>query len=225
MACIVRLFVISLLSLFYGYGIYLAFHASVPSVYRQFYIEKTIKKYPNSCPYHKAFKYRNKIPQNETERTYYIVSIKTEQITNDMLALIASSAHASHGVIILLDSNDKLYQPKEQNFYSIETRKTLLKNIKGVIDVLVLDGNKTILDGITTIQNEYPQAKLVFATDKDENTANLFEIVTCQHQNISIAYEVGIEYRTNFSTQLLNKHQKKKEEILNSLLSARKKIK
>ena len=46
MAKVGKLLLIFALSFFYGYVLFLAFHPNVSDLYRQFYIERTLKIYP-----------------------------------------------------------------------------------------------------------------------------------------------------------------------------------
>ena len=68
--------------------------------------------------------------------TYYIVSGGFDPIHEGHIEMIKSSAAASDGVIVLANSDDWLCRKKGKNFHSMKTRKAILENLKGVIDVL-----------------------------------------------------------------------------------------
>ena len=80
---------------------------------------------------------------------YCIVSGGFDPIHEGHIAMIVESAKFSDGVIVLANSDDWLCRKKGKNFYSISTRRAILENIKGVIDVIEFDdSDNSACDGI-----------------------------------------------------------------------------
>lgn len=139
-------------------------------------------------------------------KTYYIVSGGFDPIHEGHIEMIKASAQASGGVIVLVNSDDWLRRKKGKNFYTINTRKSILENIKGVIDVLEFDDNDgTANDGIKKAREKYPDEYLVFANGGDRRKNNIPEIPICQKYNVSLAFGVGGDDKINSSSQLLKK--------------------
>ena len=81
--------------------------------------------------------------------TYYIVSGGFDPLHEGHIDMIKSSAQASDGVIVLANSDNWLCRKKGKNFHSITTRRAILENLKGVIDVLEFDDtDNSASDGI-----------------------------------------------------------------------------
>ena len=72
-------------------------------------------------------------------KTYYIVSGGFDPIHEGHVEMIKASAQASDGVIVLANSDDWLCRKKGKNFHTMKTRKAILENLKGVVDVLEFD--------------------------------------------------------------------------------------
>ena len=82
-------------------------------------------------------------------KTYYIVSGGFDPIHEGHVEMIKASAQASDGVIVLANSDDWLCRKKGKNFHTMKTRKAILENLKGVVDVLEFDDtDNSACDGI-----------------------------------------------------------------------------
>lgn len=139
-------------------------------------------------------------------KTYYIVSGGFDPLHEGHIEMIKASASASDGVIILANSDDWLCRKKGKNFYNMKTRRTILENIKGVIDVLEFDdSDNSASDGLRKARARYPQDHLVFANGGDRGKDNIPEIPMCQECHIDLAFGVGGDYKANSSSWILEK--------------------
>jgi len=139
-----------------------------------------------------------------TPKTYYIVSGGFDPIHEGHIQMIAASAAASDGVIVLANSDAWLCRKKGKNFYSMKTRKIILENIKGVIDVLEFDDTDgSASDGILKARQKYPDAKLVFANGGDRCEGNIAEEKMCKKCDVSLAFGVGGDFKANSSSWIL----------------------
>ena len=138
--------------------------------------------------------------------TYYIVSGGFDPLHEGHIAMIKAFAEASDGVIILANSDDWLRRKKGKNFYSINTRRAILENIKGVIDVLGFDDtDNSACDGIRRARAKYPNDKLVFANGGDRGKDNIPEGNVCRECNIDLVFGVGGDNKANSSSWILGK--------------------
>ena len=139
-------------------------------------------------------------------KTYYIVSGGFDPIHEGHIEMIRASAAVSDGVIVLVNSDAWLCRKKGKNFYSMNTRRVILENIKGVIDVLEFDdSDNSASDGIRRARAKYPDARLVFANGGDRTKENIPEIPAAQECNVDIAFGVGGENKANSSSWILAK--------------------
>ena len=141
---------------------------------------------------------------------YYIVSGGFDPIHEGHIAMIADSAKCSDGVIVLANSDEWLCRKKGKNFYAFLTRRIILENIKGVIDVLAFDdSDNSACDGIRKARKKYPDADLVFANGGDRIKDNIPEMPTCKECGVDIVFGVGGENKANSSSWILDKYNKK----------------
>ena len=140
---------------------------------------------------------------------YYIVSGGFDPIHEGHIAMISESAKQSDGVIVLVNSDEWLCRKKGKNFYTFETRRTILENIKGVIDVLGFDdSDNSACDGIRKVREKYQNDKLVFANGGDRTKENIPEMPTCAECDVELVFGVGGENKANSSSWILNKWSK-----------------
>lgn len=141
--------------------------------------------------------------------TYYIVSGGFDPIHEGHIEMIKQSAQQSDGVIVLLNSDDWLCRKKGKNFMTAFTRRTIMENIKGVIDVIEFDdSDNSANDGLKKARLKYPTETLVFANGGDRGKDNIPEIPACQTYNVQLAFSVGGDTKMNSSSWILQKHQK-----------------
>ena len=139
-------------------------------------------------------------------KTYYIVSGGFDPIHEGHIEMIKSSAEASDGVIILANSDDWLIRKKGKNFYQLKTRLAILKNLKGVVDVIEFDdSDDSASDGIRKARAKYPSDKLVFANGGDRGKDNIREDSVCEELGIEKVFGVGGDNKANSSSWILDK--------------------
>ena len=142
--------------------------------------------------------------------TYYIVSGGFDPIHEGHVAMIKSSAEASDGVIVLVNSDAWLCRKKGKNFQNMTTRKTILENMKGVVDVLEFDdSDNSASDGIRRARQKYPDIHLVFANGGDRGKDNIPEIPVCKECNVDLVFGVGGTNKANSSSWILENWNKK----------------
>ena len=137
---------------------------------------------------------------------YYIVSGGFDPIHEGHIEMIKASAAASDGVIVLVNSDAWLCRKKGKNFQNIKTRRTILENLKGVIDVLEFDdADNSSSDGIRKARTKYPAAKLFFANGGDRGKDNIPEIPTCRECQVEPIFGIGGTNKANSSSWILQK--------------------
>lgn len=142
-------------------------------------------------------------------KTYYIVSGGFDPIHEGHVEMIKSAAKESDGVIVLVNSDAWLCRKKGKNFQSIKTRKAILDNMKGVIDVLEFnDDDNSASDGIRKVREKYPDARLVFANGGDRTKSNIPEENTCIECKVDLAFGIGGNNKMNSSSWILDKWNK-----------------
>ncbi len=144
------------------------------------------------------------------QKLYYVVSGGFDPIHEGHIELIKASAAASDGVIVLANSDAWLQRKKGKNFHSMHTRKMILENLKGVVDVLEFDdSDNSACDGIRKVRQKYPNDKLVFANGGDRGKDNIPEISVCAECQVDLAFGVGGENKANSSSWILKKWNEK----------------
>ena len=114
--------------------------------------------------------------------------------------------HEGH-IAMIVDSVEWLRRKKGKNFYNFQTRRAILENLKGVIDVIAFDdSDNTACDGIRKARKKYPNAELVFANGGDRTKNNIPEIPVCKECGVEIVFGVGGENKANSSSWILQKY-------------------
>ena len=143
------------------------------------------------------------------EKVYYLVSGGFDPIHEGHISMIKAGATRSDGVILLLNSDEWLCRKKGKNFMSLQTRKIICENLKGIIDVITFDdADNSACDGIRKVREHYPDAKLVFANGGDRTKDNIPEDKVCKECNISLEFGVGGENKANSSSWILAQWRK-----------------
>lgn len=138
-------------------------------------------------------------------KTYYIVSGGFDPIHEGHIEMIKASAASSDGVIVLVNSDAWLCRKKGKNFQSIKTRKAILENLKGVVEVLEFDdSDNSASDGIRRVRQKYPYERLIFANGGDRGKDNVPEGPVCRECGVDLVFGVGGENKANSSSWILN---------------------
>ena len=99
-----------------------------------------------------------------------------------------------------------LRRKKGKNFQSFATRKAILENLKGVVEVLGFDdADGSASRGIELVRQRYPDDVLVFANGGDRGKDNIPEIPTCRKCDVGLMFGVGGVEKVNSSSKLLAK--------------------
>ncbi len=142
--------------------------------------------------------------KNNSKLTYYIVSGGFDPIHEGHIEMIKAASSASDGVIVLVNSDEWLKRKKGKNFYSIQTRKSILENLKGVVDVIEFDDSDgSASDGIRKAKVKYPNIHLVFANGGDRGKDNIPEHPVCEECHVDLAFGVGGSSKMNSSSWIL----------------------
>ena len=124
--------------------------------------------------------------------------------------MIQAARENSDGVIVLTNSDAWLTRKHGKNFYTLQTRQTIMENIKGVVDVLAFDdSDNSACDGLRLVREKYPEAHLVFANGGDRNKTHIPEIPTCEKYHIDLAFGVGGTDKPNSSSWILKRWDEK----------------
>ena len=109
-------------------------------------------------------------------------------------------------VIVLLNSDEWLRNKKGKEFLSLDERKIIMKNIKGVIDVIEFDdSDKTCIDGIKKAKSLYKNNIIKFANGGDRNNETTPEKEFCDKNDIETLFGIGGNYKSNSSSWILKK--------------------
>ena len=109
-------------------------------------------------------------------------------------------------VIVLLNSDEWLRNKKGKEFLSFDERKIIMKNIKGVIDVIEFeDSDKTCIDGIKKVKSLYKNNIIKFANGGDRNNENTAEKEFCDKNDVETLFGIGGNDKSNSSSWILKK--------------------
>lgn len=109
-------------------------------------------------------------------------------------------------VIVLLNSDEWLRNKKGKEFLSFDERKIIMKNIKGVIDVIEFDdSDKTCIDGIKKAKSLYKNDIIKFANGGDRNDKTTPEREFCDKNDIETLFGIGGNDKSNSSSWILKK--------------------
>ena len=112
-----------------------------------------------------------------------------------------------HGdVVVLLNSDQWLKNKKGKEFLPFDERKIIMKNIKGVIDVIEFDdSDKTCIDGIKKAKSFYKNNIIKFANGGDRNNETTPEKEFCDKNDIENLFGIGGNDKSNSSSWILKK--------------------
>ena len=119
---------------------------------------------------------------------------------------LINDANKYGDVIVLLNSDEWLRNKKGKEFLSFDERKIIMKNIKGVIDVIEFDDtDKTSIDGIKKAKSLYKNNVIKFANGGDRNNETTPEKEFCDKNNIETLFGIGGNDKSNSSSWILKK--------------------
>ena len=119
---------------------------------------------------------------------------------------LINDANKYGDVIVLLNSDEWLRNKKGKEFLSFDERKIIMKNIKGVIDVIEFeDSDKTCIDGIKKVKSLYKNNIIKFANGGDRNNETTPEKEFCDKNDIETLFGIGGNDKSNSSSWILKK--------------------
>jgi len=141
---------------------------------------------------------------------YFLVSGGFDPIHEGHIENIIESRGESDGIIVLLNSDNWLTRKKGSYFLNFSSRKVIMENIKGVIEVISFnDDDNTVRNGLELVRNKYSEDTLIFAKGGDRNHSNVPEIEICKKLSIEVKYQVGFavsgRHKPNSSSWILEK--------------------
>ena len=123
---------------------------------------------------------------------------------------LINDANKYGDVIVLLNSDEWLRNKKGKEFLSFDERKIIMKNIKGVIDVIEFDdSDKTCIDGIKKAKSLYKNNIIKFANGGDRNNETTPEKEFCDKNDIETLFGIGGNEKSNSSSWILKKWKEK----------------
>ena len=142
-------------------------------------------------------------------RNIILVSGGFDPIHSGHIKLI-NDANKYGDVIVLLNSDKWLRNKKGKEFLSFDERKIIMKNIKGVIDVIEFDdSDKTCIDGIKKAKSLYKNNVIKFANGGDRNNETTPEKEFCDKNDIETLFGIGGNNKSNSSSWILKKWKEK----------------
>jgi D-beta-D-heptose 7-phosphate kinase/D-beta-D-heptose 1-phosphate adenosyltransferase len=119
---------------------------------------------------------------------------------------LINDANKYGDVIVLLNSDQWLRNKKGKEFLSFDERKIIMKNIKGVIDVIEFDdSDKNCIDGIKKAKSLYKNNIIKFANGGDRNNETTPEKEFCDKNDIETLFGIGGNDKSNSSSWILKK--------------------
>ena len=119
---------------------------------------------------------------------------------------LINDANKYGDVIVLLNSDEWLRNKKGKEFLSFNERKIIMKNIKGVIDVIEFnDSDKTCIEGIKKAKSLYKNYIIKFANGGDRNDKTTPETEFCDKNDIETLFGIGGNDKSNSSSWILKK--------------------
>ena len=113
-------------------------------------------------------------------------------------------------VVVLLNSDAWLINKIGRVFLNFKERKTIMLALKNVIDVLDFDeSDTTSTQGIKKAIEKYPHHNIKFANGGDRNHKLTPEKFFCEKNKVETLWGIGGNEKSNSSSWILKKWQKK----------------
>ena len=123
---------------------------------------------------------------------------------------LINEANKYGDVVVLLNSDQWLRNKKGKEFLPFFERKIIMKNLKGVLDVIEFDdSDRTCVDGIKKAKSIYKDSIIKFANGGDRNNNTTPEKDFCDKNNIETLFSVGGNNKSNSSSWILKKWKEK----------------
>lgn len=108
-------------------------------------------------------------------------------------------------VVIGLNSDEWLSRKKGKPFMPFEERRAILKEFKGVLDVISFDdSDSSACDAIRRVKAIFPSAKVVFVNGGDRTADNIPEMLAFSGDpRVEFKFGVGGDYKKNSSSWIL----------------------
>ncbi len=107
-------------------------------------------------------------------------------------------------VVVLLNSDQWLRNKKGKEFLPFNEREIIMKNIKGVIDVIEFnDNDKSCIDGLKKAKEKYKDKVIKFANGGDRNDKTTPETTFCEKNNIIALWGIGGNNMLKMDTKCL----------------------
>ena len=119
---------------------------------------------------------------------------------------LINDANKYGDVVVLLNSDEWLQNKKGKAFLPFHERRIIMKNIKGVLDVIEFDdSDKTCVDGIQKAKSLFQNNIIKFANGGDRNNNTTPEKDFCDKNNIETLFGIGGDNKSNSSSWILKK--------------------
>lgn len=138
-----------------------------------------------------------------------IVSGGFDPVHSGHIAMIEDARKLGR-VVIALNSDEWLIRKKGRPFMSFEERKTILSQMKGVLEVIGFDdSDNTAKDAIHKTLDKWKKCDVIFANGGDRNSLNIPEKLI-QHERLSFKFGVGGNNKANSSSWILDEWKTQK---------------
>jgi len=140
-----------------------------------------------------------------------VVSGGFDPIHTGHISYLKSAKEISDYLIVALNSDDWLIDKKKKVFMPINERKSILKNIECVDEVITFsdDDIGSCINALEDIKKKYPDDEIFFCNGGDRNKSNIPEMVV---KDINFRFAIGGEEKVNSSSWLLKKWKYDSEE-------------
>ena len=119
---------------------------------------------------------------------------------------LINDANKYGDVVVLLNSDEWLRNKKGKEFLPFIEREIIMKNIKGVIDVIKFnDSDRSCIDGLRIAKVKYSDKIIKFANGGDRNDETTPETIFCKQNDITALWSIGGDEKLNSSSWILKK--------------------
>ena len=139
-----------------------------------------------------------------------VVSGGFDPIHSGHLAYIKTARKFGEKLIVLLNSDHWLTKKKGKFFLPFSERRVILEALKDVDQVVAFDDSDgSCINGLLSIQKQYPNNEITFCNGGDRSQKNIPELSI---EGIKFEFGVGGDDKRNSSSKILNDWSAIKEE-------------